>query len=97
MIDKASAESQEKSGWVLRKPCAPAFDSKTRRLCPSESKPARFQAPLSSPSERNHARSAFKRFFPPKILRKVWVLISLRQSLRVFDALSLIYRISLFH
>ncbi|MGD8535340.1 MAG: hypothetical protein PVF66_05760 [Candidatus Aminicenantes bacterium] len=36
--------------------------SKTRSLCPSESKPARFQAALSSPAERNHARSAFKRF-----------------------------------
>jgi hypothetical protein len=40
-------------------------DSKTRNFCPSEKKVARFQASLSSPSERNHARSAFKRFFHP--------------------------------
>ena len=39
------------------------FGSKTRNFCPSESKVTRFQAPLSSPSERNHARFAFKRFF----------------------------------
>jgi len=60
------------------------LDSKTRRLCPSESKPARFQAPLSSPPERNRARSAFKRFFPLKSLRRIEVLISLGQKWRVF-------------
>ncbi len=36
--------------------------SKTRWLCPSEAKPARFRASLFSPAERNHARSALKRF-----------------------------------
>jgi hypothetical protein len=56
------------------------LDSKTRWLCPSESKAARFQAPLSSPPERNRARYAFKRFFPPKSLRKVEILISLGQK-----------------
>jgi hypothetical protein len=40
---------------------------KTRNFCPSESKAARFQASLSS--SRNHARSAFKRFFSPTALR----------------------------
>ena len=39
------------------------YGSKTRNFSPSEVKVARFQAPLSSPSERNHARFAFKRFF----------------------------------
>gem|GEM_PF-2862671 len=39
--------------------------SKTRNFCPSEAKVARFQASLSSPSERNRARSAFKRLFHP--------------------------------
>jgi hypothetical protein len=36
--------------------------SKTRWLFPSEKKSARFRASLFSPSERNHARSALKRF-----------------------------------
>ncbi len=60
------------------------LDSKTRVFFPSEEKDARFQAPLSSPVERNRARSAFKRFFPPKSLRKREVLISLGQKWRVF-------------
>jgi hypothetical protein len=54
-------------------------------------------ASLSSPSERNRARSAFKRFFPPKSLCRVYLMITLGQSLRVFDALSLIYSTSCFH
>jgi hypothetical protein len=73
------------------------LDSKTRIFFPSEEKDARFQAPLSSPPERNRARSAFKRFFPPKSLRKIEVLISLGQRLRVFNALSLIYSTSYYH
>ena len=73
------------------------LDSKTRIFYPSEAKNSRFQASLSSPTERNRARSAFKRFFPPKSLRRVWALIMLGQSLRVFDALSLIYNISCYH
>jgi hypothetical protein len=67
------------------------LDSKTRIFYPSEAKNARFQASLSSPGKRNHARSAFKRFFPPKSLRRAWALITLGQSLRVFHALSLIF------
>jgi hypothetical protein len=67
------------------------LDSKTRIFCPSEAKTARFQASLSSPAERNRAPSAFKRFFPPKSLRRAWVLILLGQSLRVFDAPSQIF------
>ena len=59
------------------------LDSKTRIFFPSEEKDARFQASLSSPSERNRARSAFKRFFPPKSLRKIEVLVSLGQKCRV--------------
>ena len=73
------------------------LDSKSRIFCPSEAKNARFQASLSSPTERNRARSAFKRFFPPKSLRRVWALIMLGQSLRVFDAPSLIYSTSCYH
>jgi hypothetical protein len=60
------------------------LDSKTRIFFPSDEKDARFQAPLSSPAERNRARSAFKRFFPPKSLRKREVLVSLGQKWRVF-------------
>jgi hypothetical protein len=60
------------------------LDSKTRIFFPSEEKDARFQASLSSPMERNRARSAFKRFFPPKSLRKIIVLILLGQKWRVF-------------
>jgi len=48
--------------------------SKTRSFCPSESKTARFQASLSS--SRNHARSAFKRFFPPTGLRKTRISVA---------------------
>jgi len=73
------------------------LDPKTRIFFPGEEKNARFQAPLSSPAERNRARSAFKRFFPPKSLRKIEVQISLGQSLRVFNALSLIYSTSCYH
>jgi len=75
---------------VLRKPYAPAFVFKNTHFFPGEEKDARFQAPLSSPMERNRARSAFKRFFSHKSLRKRKAMISLGQSLRVFDALSLI-------
>jgi hypothetical protein len=64
------------------------LDSKTHLFYPSEVKEARFQASLSSPAERNRARSVFKRFFPPR---------SLGQSLHVFDALSLIYSTSWYH
>jgi hypothetical protein len=67
------------------------LDSKTRIFCPSEAKNARFQASLSSPAERNRARAAFKRFFPPKSHRRVWVLNLLGQSLHVFDTISLIF------
>jgi hypothetical protein len=73
------------------------LDSKTRIFFPSEEKDTRFQAPLSSPAERNRARSAFKRFFPPKSLRKIIVLILLGQSQLVFDTLSLIYISSCSH
>jgi hypothetical protein len=63
----------------------------------NQSKDARFQAPLSSPAERNHARSAFKRFFSPISLRRIGLMISLGQSLRVFDALILIYSTFCYH
>jgi hypothetical protein len=39
---------------------------------------------LLTSSVRNQARSAFKRFFPSKSLRKIEVLISLGQKWRVF-------------
>jgi hypothetical protein len=48
--------------------------SKTRRFCPSEAKAARFQASLSS--SKNHARSAFKRFFPPSSLRQTRISVA---------------------
>jgi hypothetical protein len=40
---------------------------------------------------RPDPNSAFKRFFPPKSLRRVLALNTLGQSLRVFDTLSLIF------
>jgi hypothetical protein len=55
--------------------------SKTHRFCPSESKTARLQASLSS--SRNHARSAFKRFFHQLALAEQDYLL-LGQKLRVF-------------
>jgi hypothetical protein len=39
------------------------YGSKTRCFCPSVSKATRIKASLSSPSERNHARSAFLTVF----------------------------------
>jgi hypothetical protein len=51
--------------------------SKTRIFFPGEEKDTRFQASLSSPPERNRARSAFKQFSPPKSFRKIKVRISL--------------------
>ncbi|NIM58254.1 MAG: hypothetical protein GTO16_04835 [Candidatus Aminicenantes bacterium] len=45
------------------------YGSKTRCFCPSESKATRIKASLFSPSERNHARSAFLTVFSPYSLR----------------------------
>jgi len=73
------SEGQWRENRMLR-----LLDSKTRIFFPSEEKDTRFQAPLSSPPERNRARSAFKRFFPPISLRRIGKLISLGQKLRVF-------------
>jgi len=47
------------------------YGSKTRCFCPSESKATRIKASLSSPSERNRARSAFLTVFSPYSLRQV--------------------------
>jgi len=46
------------------------YGSKTRCFCPSESKATRIKASLSSPSERNHARSASLTVFSPFSLRQ---------------------------
>jgi hypothetical protein len=46
------------------------YASKTRCFCPSESKATRIKASLSSPSERNHARSASLTVFSPYSLRQ---------------------------
>jgi hypothetical protein len=73
------------------------LDSKTRIFFPSEEKDARFQDPLSSPAKRNHACSAFKRFFSPISLRRIGLMISMGQSLCVFDALILIYSTFCYH
>jgi hypothetical protein len=73
------------------------LDSKTCIFFPSEEKDTRFQASLSSPAERNHARSAFKRFFSPISLRRIGLLISLGQSLHVFNATSLICSTSCYY
>ena len=98
VMDKARVESQERSDWVLRKPYAPAFGFKNTHLLPQRGKKCSVSGfALLSRLERNHARSAFKRFFPPRSLRRDWVLILLGQSLRVFDALSLIYSTSCYH
>jgi hypothetical protein len=94
VMDKTRVESKERSGWVLRKPYAPAFGSKNTHLLPQRGKKCSVSGfALLSRLERNRARSAFKRLFPPKSLRRVLALNTLGQSLRVFDALSLIYNI----
>jgi hypothetical protein len=83
---------------VLRKPFAPAFGFKNTQVFPRRAKTCSVSGfALLSLLERNRARSAFKRFFSPISLRKIEVLISLGQSLRVFDALSLIYSASCYH
>jgi hypothetical protein len=66
-MDKAGVESQERSGFVLRKPYAPVFGFKNTPLLPQRAKKGSVSgfALLSLP-ERNRARSAFKRFFHPK-------------------------------
>ena len=46
------------------------YGSKTRCFCPSESKATRIKASLSSPLERNHARSVFLTVFSPYSLRQ---------------------------
>ena len=46
------------------------YGSKTRNFCPSESKAIRFKASLSSPLERNRARSPFLTVFSPYSLRQ---------------------------
>jgi hypothetical protein len=46
------------------------YGLKTRCFCPSVSKATRIKALLSSPSESNHARSAFLTVFSPYSLRQ---------------------------
>jgi hypothetical protein len=46
------------------------YGSKTGCFCPSESKATRIKASLSSPWERNHARSASLTVFSPYSLRQ---------------------------
>jgi hypothetical protein len=91
LMDKDRVEYQKRSGWVLRKPFAPAFGFKNTQVFPRRAKTCSVSGfALLSLLERNRARSAFKRFFSPISLRRIGVLISLGQSLRVFDALGLI-------
>jgi hypothetical protein len=91
VMDKATLDHQERSGWVLRKPFTPALGFKNTHLLPLRGKKCSVSGfSLLSLLERNRARSAFKRFFSPISLRRIGVLILLRQSLRVYDALGLI-------
>jgi hypothetical protein len=74
------------------------LDSKNTPLFPQQGKRGSVSDfALLSLLERNRARSAFKRFFSPISLRRIGVLISLGQSLRVFDATSLICGFFLYH
>ena len=86
----------ERSSWVLKKPYAPAFGFKKHAFfTPAGQKDARFQTSLSSPFWKGTVPAQPSNgFFPPRSLRRVWVLITLGQSLHVFDALSLIYSTS---
>jgi len=70
--------------------------SKTHNFCPSEAKVVRFQASLSSPSERNHARSALKRFFHPLAFAKQKILDLAWQKQRVLEpyCLSLSFKVA---
>jgi hypothetical protein len=70
------------------------LDSKTRIFFPCE--PLGGGTASLSPFRRS-PRSAFKRYFSPISLRRIGLLISLGQSLRVFDALSLIYSTSCYY
>ena len=63
--------------WVIIRKCGlenperlRLCGSKTRCFCPSETKATRIKASVSSPSERNHARSAFLTVFSPYSLRQ---------------------------
>ncbi len=71
---------------------APAFGFKNTHLFPQRGKRRSVSGfALLCLMLRNHARSAFKRFSPPKSLRKIKVLVLLGQRQCVFDALSQIY------
>jgi hypothetical protein len=72
MMYKTMAESQERSGWVLRKPYSPAFGFKNTPLLPQQGKRDSVSGfALLSHLERNLARSAFKRFYPSRSLRRI--------------------------
>ena len=73
------------------------LDSKTRIFCPSEAKNARFQASLSSPVWRGTVPAQPSNGFFIHKSSQNGGLVSLGQSLRVFDTLSLIYITSCYH
>ena len=74
------------------------LDLKNTHLLPQRGKRCSVSGfTLLSILERNPARSAFKRFFSSRSLRRVQTLITQGQSLRVFDAPNLIYSTSCYH
>jgi hypothetical protein len=83
---------------VQIKSFAPAFGFKKHvSFSPTRKKILGFRLHFPLPAERNHARSAFKRFFSPISLHRIGLMISPGQNLRVFDALSLIYSTFFYH
>jgi hypothetical protein len=97
-MDKARVESQERSGWVLRKPYAPAFGFKKHAGFSPASKNLlgfRLRSPL--PFVEEPCPLSLQTVFFTHKPSQDRLLISLGQSLRVFDALSLIYSASCYH
>jgi hypothetical protein len=90
-------ESQERSGWVMRKPYAPAFGFKNTHLLPQQGKKCSVPgfALLSCGEEPCPLRlqTVFSTHKPSQSLGTDFA----GQSLRVFDVLILIYGTSCYH
>jgi hypothetical protein len=81
----------------LRKPYAPAFGFKNTHLLPQRGKKCSVSGSALLSCGEEPCPLRLQTVFSSRSLRRVWVLISLGQSLRVFDALSLIYCTSCYH
>jgi len=96
-MDKTRVESQERSGWVLRKPYAPAFGFKNTHLLPQRGKKCSVSGFALLSYGEEPCPLSLQTVFSSITLRRIGGQISLGQSLRVFDAPSLIYSTSCYH